>query len=59
MLSGHGALLRLRNLTILMRVSESMSADHHPYPICDHRGLQEDKNIHSYPQKLVDLIEVV
>ena len=23
--------------------------DHHPCPICNHRGLQEEKNIHSCP----------
>ena len=37
MLSGPGALPRLRNLTILMSVSESISAD---------------KNIHNYPLKI-------
>ena len=53
MLSGPGALPRLRNLTILMRVQSQhppQDHDHRPCPICSHRGLQEDKNIHSYPR---------
>ena len=52
MLSGPGALPRLRNLTILMRVSSQyrpQGRDHHSCSICNHRGFQEDKNIHNYP----------
>ena len=48
MLSGPGALARLRNLTILMRASESIPARSSSMSECNHRSLQDDKNIHNY-----------
>ena len=53
--SGPGALPRLRNLTSLMRVvaSHQLQAHaHFPHQIYSHLGPQEDKNVYDYPQQI-------